>query len=118
MAFELSVDRGGTVVWVTSYLDLLRRCVSRRLGTSSVGYPVVPLWLACRSARVTSDDHRRPTDGLSGDDVLMVSTTQALQTSWYFGAELVVTQHGTSGRVVKPANSPGLPLLDRNEQLL
>ena len=52
------------------------------------------------------------------DDVLMVSTPQALQTSWYFGAELVVTQHGTSGRVVKPANDPGLSLLDRKEQPL
>src|SRR5207249_2847953 len=78
----------------------------------------VPRCLACRLAPVTSDDHRQPTDGPSGDDVLLVSTTQALQTKGYFGAELVVTQHGTSGRMVKPANDPGLPLLDRNEQAL
>ena len=37
MAFELSVDRGGTVVWVTNYLDLLRRCVSRLLQQKETG---------------------------------------------------------------------------------
>src|ERR1700737_2763074 len=46
--------------------------------TTSIDPPVLPVRLARRLARVTIDDHRRPTAGLSGDDVLLRSTTQAL----------------------------------------
>lgn len=83
-----------------------------------VDHPVLSLRLARRLARVTMDDHPRPTAGLSGDDVLLVSMTQVLPAWQRFGTEFVVTQHGTSGRVVKPASYPGLPLVDRNEQPL
>jgi hypothetical protein len=48
----------------------------------------------------------------------MVSTTQVLCAQLRFGTAFVVTQHGTSGQVVKPASYPGLPLVDRNEQPL
>src|SRR4051794_250212 len=43
----------------------------------------------------------------------MLNATQA---SGLYGIELAATQHGTSGRVIKPAKHPGLPLVDRNEQ--
>ena len=86
--------------------------------TSSFDHPVLLLRLARRLARVTIDDHRRPTAGLLGDDVLMVRTIQVLRAQLRFGTAFVETQHGTSGRVVKPASYPGLPLVDRNEQPL
>jgi len=43
----------------------------------SAGYPVQRLRLARRLARVTIDDHHRPTKGLSRDDILTVNATQA-----------------------------------------
>jgi hypothetical protein len=90
--------------------------LQRRGPTSSVDHPVLPLRLTRRMARVTIEDRRRPTAVLWGDDVLNVSTTRVLLAYLRFGTAFVVTQHGTSGRVVKPAKYPGLPRVDRNEQ--